>query len=77
MQIYFVRDVVSKGLTKLDKIPTEENLADMLTKALYVANFRHCLNLVNSIGKWKLLRAYRRDLFKTFNLKSRKRVVKS
>lgn len=48
MKFHFVRDMVSKGLVKVEKIPTEDNHADVFTKAIPTAKFRHCLDLVNS-----------------------------
>ncbi|KAE8716394.1 hypothetical protein F3Y22_tig00110121pilonHSYRG00025 [Hibiscus syriacus] len=51
VKLHFVRDMVSKGSIIVEKIPTEENAADILTKALPAAKFRHCLDLVNSIEK--------------------------
>ncbi|KAE8700517.1 hypothetical protein F3Y22_tig00110556pilonHSYRG00215 [Hibiscus syriacus] len=45
VKLHFVRDVVTKGSITVKKIPTEENPADMLTKALPATKFRHCLDL--------------------------------
>ncbi|KAE8658886.1 Detected protein of unknown function [Hibiscus syriacus] len=52
VKLHFVRDVITKGSITVNKIPTEENPADMLTKALPATKFRHCLDLVNSTEKW-------------------------
>ncbi|KAE8688065.1 hypothetical protein F3Y22_tig00111002pilonHSYRG00100 [Hibiscus syriacus] len=51
VKLYFVRDVIAKGSIIVKKMPTKENPADMLTKALPAAKFRHCLDLVNSTEK--------------------------
>ncbi|KAE8715970.1 hypothetical protein F3Y22_tig00110156pilonHSYRG00076 [Hibiscus syriacus] len=51
VKLHFVRDVIAKGSIIVKKIPTEENPVDMLIKALPVAKFRHCLDLVNSTEK--------------------------
>ncbi|KAE8683864.1 hypothetical protein F3Y22_tig00111166pilonHSYRG00202 [Hibiscus syriacus] len=51
VKLHFVRDMVAKGSIIVENISTEENPADMLTKALPAAKFRHCLDLVNSIEK--------------------------
>lgn len=44
-----MRDVTSEGHTKVEKISTHDNPADMLTKALPQATFKHCLNLVGVV----------------------------
>ncbi|KAH9769407.1 Integrase catalytic domain-containing protein [Citrus sinensis] len=38
---------VSKGIVKLVKIHTSDNVADMLTKPVPMAKFEHCLNLAS------------------------------
>nr|GEU89796.1 retrovirus-related Pol polyprotein from transposon TNT 1-94 [Tanacetum cinerariifolium] len=47
---HFVRDIVEKEEVIVDKIHTNDNLADMLTKALTPTKFKHCLDLVGFIG---------------------------
>lgn len=42
VKLHFVRDIASKGLVVVKNIHKEENLANMLTKSLPVAKFRHC-----------------------------------
>ncbi|XP_031283142.1 secreted RxLR effector protein 161-like [Pistacia vera] len=44
---HFVRDIIAKGKVNLLKVPTEENLADMGTKVVTTAKFKHCLNLLH------------------------------
>lgn len=46
VRYHFVRDVVARGDIVVSKISTHDNPADMMTKALPVAKFEHCLNLV-------------------------------
>ena len=46
IKFHFMRDVVNRGVIKVAKVSTEDNLADVLTKALPIAKFKHCLNLV-------------------------------
>lgn len=46
---HFVRDIISKGNVNVDKISTHDNPADMMTKALPQAKFKHCLNLVGVV----------------------------
>ncbi|KAH9679108.1 reverse transcriptase Ty1/copia-type domain-containing protein [Citrus sinensis] len=45
VKLHFVRLEVSRGAVKLLKINTEENPADMLTKAVHSAKFNICMNL--------------------------------
>ncbi|XP_031265023.1 secreted RxLR effector protein 161-like [Pistacia vera] len=47
VRYHFVRDMISKGGVKLMKIPTENNPADMGTKVVTLAKFKHCLNLLH------------------------------
>lgn len=47
VMIYFVRNIISNGKIKLEKVPTKDNRSDMLSKALPTSKFRHCLNLIN------------------------------
>lgn len=46
VRLHFIKDEVNKGVIKMKKVSTEENAADMLTKALPTAKFKHCLELV-------------------------------
>lgn len=46
MSIEFIRDVVAQGLVKLDKVSTEKNLSDILTKPQSLIKFKYCLDLV-------------------------------
>ncbi|RVW25411.1 Retrovirus-related Pol polyprotein from transposon TNT 1-94 [Vitis vinifera] len=43
----FVREIVTGGTVVVVKISTEDNLADMITKAITTGKFRHCLSLIN------------------------------
>nr|GEW33680.1 retrovirus-related Pol polyprotein from transposon TNT 1-94 [Tanacetum cinerariifolium] len=47
---HFVRDIVEIGEVIIDKIHTNDNPADMLTKVLTPTKFKHCLDLVGVIG---------------------------
>ncbi|GKD16973.1 hypothetical protein Tco_1206131 [Tanacetum coccineum] len=47
---HFVRDIVEKGEVIVDKIQTNDNPADMLTKVLTPTKFKYCLDLVGVIG---------------------------
>nr|GEX33554.1 retrovirus-related Pol polyprotein from transposon TNT 1-94 [Tanacetum cinerariifolium] len=47
---HFVLDIVEKGEVIVDKIHTNDNPVDMLTKVLTPTKFKHCLDLVGVIG---------------------------
>ena len=44
VRLHFIRDVISEGSVQLFKIATEENPADMLTKALASPKFSTVFN---------------------------------
>nr|CAD1835580.1 unnamed protein product [Ananas comosus var. bracteatus] len=46
IKFHFVRDVIGKHTVTVKKIGTEDNRADMFTKSLTIAKFKHCLDLV-------------------------------
>lgn len=46
VRLHFIKDEVNKGVIKMKKVSTEENPTDMLTKALPIVKFKHCLELV-------------------------------
>ncbi|KAG8479441.1 hypothetical protein CXB51_029725 [Gossypium anomalum] len=47
VRYHFVREVFKKGKILLQKIPTADNPADMMTKVVTIIKFNHCLNLIN------------------------------
>ena len=47
VRLHFVRDIISQGVIKVEKIFTLTNLGDMLTKAIPVGKFEEALNLHN------------------------------
>ena len=47
IKLHFIRLEVSKATVKLQKIHTDNNVANMLTKAIPGAKFMFCLNLVD------------------------------
>lgn len=51
IKLHFLRLEVSKGVVKLEKIHTDDNLADFLTKAVPGAKFEFCLK---SAGNCKI-----------------------
>lgn len=46
VKLHFVREVITKGSVIIRKVSTDENAADMITKVVPSAKFKHCLNLV-------------------------------
>lgn len=50
VRVHFIRDIVSSGAVKVQKISTDENPADMLTKAVSSSKYNHCLELVKLIN---------------------------
>ena len=44
LRYHFVKDYVSKGLVKLKYVPSEENIADILTKPMKKVGFRRLRN---------------------------------
>ena len=47
VRLHFVRDIVSQGIVKVEKISTLTNPSDMLTKAIPVGKFEQALSLLN------------------------------
>lgn len=47
VRLHFVRDVVEKCIIVVSKVHTEDNVADVFTKALPSSKFEHCLSLIN------------------------------
>ena len=46
VKFHFIRDLIATDVVKLCKIDTEDNPADMGTKVVTVAKFKHCLDLL-------------------------------
>ncbi|CAH9146636.1 unnamed protein product [Cuscuta epithymum] len=47
VRFHYIRDIVEKGIIKLEKIPSEFNPADMGTKCLPVEKFVSCQKILN------------------------------
>nr|KYP72642.1 Retrovirus-related Pol polyprotein from transposon TNT 1-94 [Cajanus cajan] len=47
IRYHFIRDMIETRKIQVLKIATEDNPADMLTKSLPRAKFKHCLDLIN------------------------------
>ena len=45
VRLHFVRDIISQGIIKVEKISTLIKPADMLTKSIPVSKFEETLNL--------------------------------
>ena len=50
IKYHLIRDIVTEGKIKVDKIHTDENPVDMLTKPLSNTKFKHCLDSVGVRG---------------------------
>jgi hypothetical protein len=50
IKYHFIHDIVIEGNIKVDKIYTDENPTDMLTKPLLNTKFKNCLDLVGVRG---------------------------
>lgn len=46
VKLHFIRDIITKGEIKVEKIGTENNPADAMTKSLSLTKFKYCLKLV-------------------------------
>ena len=51
VRLHFIRDEVDKGWVKIEKVSTDHNAADMLTKALPKSKFRYFLDLVGIVQR--------------------------
>ena len=47
VRFHFVRDVLAKHLVEVEKVETDDNPADMITKVLPGNKFSHYLELIN------------------------------
>ena len=47
VRLHFVRDIISRGVIKVEKISTLVNPTHMLTKAISVSKFEEALNLLS------------------------------
>ena len=46
VRYHFVREIITRGDIVVNKVGTQNNPADMMTKSLPIAKFVHCSNLV-------------------------------
>ncbi|XP_060965581.1 secreted RxLR effector protein 161-like [Cannabis sativa] len=46
IKYHFIRDKVTQGEVKIEKVPTEDNPTDMGTKIVTLNKFTHCMNLL-------------------------------
>ena len=49
VSLHFVRDMISQEQVSVEKIPTEVNPADMLTKPIPVAKFEQAMSLLRLV----------------------------
>ena len=47
VKYHFVREIIEEGGFLVQKIKTDDNPADMLTKVVTTIKFNHCLDLIN------------------------------
>ena len=47
MRYCFAREIIEEGRVLVQKIKTDDNPADMLTKVVTTIKFNHCLDLIN------------------------------
>ena len=47
IKIHYIRDTIEKGKMLLDKVHTDDNPADMLTKSLPTPKFEHCSKFID------------------------------
>lgn len=45
--LHFISDIISAGEINIEKISTQDNPFDMLTKSLPTNKFKNCLQLIN------------------------------
>ena len=50
VKLHFLRDVMSKCEVLVEKIQTDDNPTDILTKTLTTIKFKHFLSLINILG---------------------------
>ena len=46
IKYHFIREKISLGVIKIEKVPTEENSTDFGTKVVTLSKFNHCLDLL-------------------------------
>ena len=51
VRLHFVRDFIAQRLVKIEKVSSEDNAANMMTKVVTLSKFKHCMDLVGVIGK--------------------------
>ena len=47
VRYHFVREIIEEGGVLVQKIKTDDNPTDMLTKVVTTIKFNHCLDLIN------------------------------
>ena len=47
MWYHFVQEIIQEGGVLVQKIKTDDNPVDMLTKVVTTIKFNHCLDLIN------------------------------
>lgn len=47
IKMHYIRDIIAQDIVSVMKVVNEDNPTDILTKVVYIAKLKHCLNLVN------------------------------
>ena len=50
IRMHFVRDVIAEGSVMVQKLSTEDNPVDMITKSVQTTMFKHCIDLIGVLG---------------------------
>ena len=50
VKFHFIRDTIAEDKVSIQKIDTRDNPANMFTKPLLVAKFKHCMDLIGNCG---------------------------
>ena len=49
VRYHFFREIIEEGGVLVQKIKTDDNLADMFTKVVTMIKFNHCLHFINIV----------------------------
>ena len=55
IRYHFIREAIEAKQIFLEKVASEDNAADMLTKVLPTGSFTHCVNIINIRAKPKTM----------------------
>ena len=55
MKYHFIRDMVQKGMVKIEYINTQEPIVDVMTKPISVKKFKHIQNKIGMVENASLV----------------------